>query len=800
MEEKKQTSIESILPLKEIQEAMLLHHVYNKHDSGFLLVQFEIKGQIDTSKFEKAWNLVIKRHGVLRSSVHWENIKKPIQLVHKIGTPNFQFLDWSNFSPDQQEKELTSLKSSINEHGIDFKKFPLLNFYLIDLDVQNHIFLWPSHHLLVDGWSTSNMIEDVLNIYDSYSNEKEPSLTELPSLKSYFGWIKNKNSAESHSFWTNYFDGYGKSELFGSNSHKGIESREVSKKVVLSVQETKGLANRAKNAQVSLSTLIQGAWALLVGAYFEMEDVVFGNAVSGRSNDFPNIDVLAGMFMNVQPQRISFEKTTIISQWLKEIQIRQISALPFEHISETQITQIIGRPEEKSLFDSLLIFENYPWNNKKRGNLEVSEFKSGITTNYPITLAVAPDKQMQFEFILKNSMAHEQSVKWILESWQVILESLANEELKQVNDIINTIKPYAIDQIIEASKYSDNNFDFVAPKNEVQLKLVRIWETLFEKEGIGVTDDYFELGGSSLMAIKMFALIESKMGVKLPPTTLLFATTIEQISEKLLETKNEDLANWEFLVPLKTHGKSTPLFCVHGGEGHVLFYKLLPKYVGAERPIYLLQPKGINGDAPMHTSIEEMSKDYLSEMLKIQTDGPYNIMFFCYSALAVELASLIEKRGQKVNLIIVDSFAKSPIKKAKPRIITRLNNYMLKLCLAPLMTLKNSVDFRYRQFIEPIYMMLTKDQTTISLVKIRKQLDQVHYEYNWKKVNSQCTLIIAKQELAALKEEKIQQWQHWSNTKIKVFYNSGNHLNLFEEPHIRSLAKNVEMTCNVSDE
>lgn len=800
----KKSNIEAILPLSELQQGMLIHHLYNPtQDEGFLHLGFRMKGKLDSTNFKQSWQLVIDRHSILRTTVHWEKIEKPVQVIHAEKVLNWTFLDWSEKTANEFKQELKNLKSAQKEIGLNFKENPLVNFTLINLGEDEHFFLWPCHHLLLDGWSGNNLVKDVLVFYDALCKNETPVLPTLPSLKSYIGWLKKKNPENAASFWSSYFDGFQKTHLLCPLNTNQATDKTSSENIRLTETETIGINNLAKRLQVSPNTLIQGAWGLLLGEYFQSDDVVFGASVSGRSNDFPNMDLLTGMFMNVLPIRSQIKKQSDLKEWLREFQKNQVKAMEYEHITLNSISSYINKDEGRPLFDSLLVFENFPWKGIKSGAVEILDYRSGATTNYPISLMVIPDNALEFNFLFRDDQITKETRQWILENWHLMLKVLASEKVSTVKELTNCVEVFKREnQAInsEQALKSINGRQYVAPRNDIELKLVKIWENLLGIDSVGITDDYFELGGKSLMAIKMFSLIESKMGVKLPPTTLLFATTIEKITEKLLETKNEGLANWEFLVPLKTQGESTPLFCVHGGEGHVLFYKPLPKFLGTERPVYLLQPKGINGDGPMHTSTEAMGRDYLSEILQVQTEGPYNIMFFCYSALAIEMASLIEGRGQKANLIIVDSSAQAPIKNGNSGILTRVNGYMIKLWHAPIMTLKSSIIYRYRQFIEPVYIMLTKNKTTADLVKIRKQLHEVYEHYTWKKINSQCTLILTNIEATALKEEKIQLWQHWSNTKVKILYNSGNHLNLFEEPHIRSLAKNVEMICNTSEE
>jgi len=651
----------------------------------------------------------------------------------------------------------------------------------------------------LDGWSSSNIVKDVCAFYETLCKGTDTELETLPSLKTYYAWLKNKEHQGAASFWSNYFAGYSKSHLFIRANVPARSHRNIMKCISLSETESKKITEKARANLVSVNTMIQGAWSLLLSAYFNAGNVVFGTSVSGRSNDFPNMDLLTGMFMNILPVYSIIDKQCSLKEWLQSFQKRQVACLQYEETTATEILSQVSINKGGTIFDSLLVFENFPWKNLKCGDVEISDYGSGVTSNYPISLIIVPGTQMEFKFIFSADQLDERTKNWIIDNWEGVLKLILSDEVTQVREVLDGVGVFHHDDFelkeIKTPTIETLSFNYVAPRNEIEEQLVNIWENLLGINQVGVLDNYFELGGKSIMAIQMFAMIKSKLGARLPLTTLLFSPTIEQIAVLLIRNDKSELQIWNFIVPLRKTGGEKPLFCVHGGEGHVLFYKLLPKYLKKDRPVYLLQPKGIDGEGTMHTGIESMSKDYISEILEIQGDGPYNIMFFCYSALAIEMALLLQGMGKQVNLIIADSSAQSPDKVRHRNFRLRVKNYLLKMRHAPIMNLKSSIVYRYRQLLEPIYITLTQDKSTIALTKIRKHLDYVHGQYVWKKIDSPITLVLTEKEPMENREEKIRLWEYWTSSEVKVYYNTGNHLNLFEEPHVRLLAKTVDEAC-----
>ncbi len=334
---------------------------------------------------------------------------------------------------------------------------------------------------------------------------------------------------------------------------------------------------------------------------------------------------------------------------------------------------------------------------------------------------------------------------------------------------------------------------------DTEKQLVEIWEEILDFSPVHVTDNFFEIGGDSIISIKMFWMIEKKLKVKLPPTTLFKNPTIASIAEKIKTFTVVKENVWKYLVPFRATGNKDPLFCMHGGEGHVLFYKTLPGYLHKERPVYLVQPKGINGIEPMHDSIEQMSKDYIAEIMQVEEEGPYHLLFYCYSPLVVEMARQFRNMNRTANIIVVDSSPKNLESRARLTRKERFIHYFRKFRKYPLRTLKASLQHRYRRHLEPFYIRLSKDLVAQKLQHIRKQLQKVRYQYRWEKFDTRITLILAKNEHPEIMKRDLDLWNYWCIPGVDVLPNPGNHFNLFEKPHVEALGKNIEKVCSRYD-
>ncbi len=335
------------------------------------------------------------------------------------------------------------------------------------------------------------------------------------------------------------------------------------------------------------------------------------------------------------------------------------------------------------------------------------------------------------------------------------------------------------------------------PTNATESDLVEIWEEILNISPIGIRDNYFEIGGDSMTSISMFWHIEKQMKVKLSPSILFVHPTIEGIAAKISEVNKNKIKDFKYVIPLKASGNAQPLFCIHGGEGHVLFYKNFANYLSPERPVYLVQPKGADGDDNLHESIGQMAADYLIEILLVQPEGPINLVFYCCGALVVEISNQLNEIGRTANIIIVDSSPKYIEQNAisKNRTNSRYEYYLKRVLNTPFTTVRKSLVYRFRRYVLPLYVSMLRDTSAKRHIKIRNRLEVLQNEYEWDKFDARCTLIIGTNGIADFDKKDIEGWNHWCRSEVAVCYSSGNHFNIFDEPYVKSLGSTVENTC-----
>ncbi|NET83811.1 MAG: alpha/beta fold hydrolase [Moorea sp. SIO1F2] len=197
---------------------------------------------------------------------------------------------------------------------------------------------------------------------------------------------------------------------------------------------------------------------------------------------------------------------------------------------------------------------------------------------------------------------------------------------------------------------SESSKTFVAPRNDLERQLTKIWENVLGIKSISVTDNFYDLGGDSLLAVRLFAEIEKIFHKKLPLASLLMAPTVAQLVNQLRQ--DQGAAPWSSVVPIQPNGSKPPLFCIHGAGGNILSFRDLARYLGSEQPFYGLQSLGLDGKQTPLTTVEDMARCYLQEIRTIQPKGPYFLSGYCFGGkIALEIAQLLRLDGETVALL-----------------------------------------------------------------------------------------------------------------------------------------------------
>ena len=433
-----QTDVEERYPLSPLQQGMLFHSVYAP-DSAIYIGQlsFALAGPLDVDAFTEAWRRAVARHAVLRTSFIWENLNEPLQTVHTRVDLPLEHLDWRAL-PDH-ERRLASLLEAERLRGFDLSASPLQRLKLVQLGNESYRLVWTHHHLLLDGWSIATLLREIFADYENLKRGIDEQPTRSREYRDYIAWVGQQDAARAESFWRAYLEGFLAPTPLGVDHAPANKDREPDIqrfRVRLSQHRTIDLTTFARQQQLTLNTMVQGAWAMLLSRYSSQKDVVYGATVAGRPAEFVGIEHMVGLFINTLPMRVRLPSTMRVLDWLKRIQTEQANSREYEHSPLVELQALSAVPRGVPLFESLLVFENYPLDVQVLGggeSLKTSDVWWFDQTNYPLTLVVTPGDELSFEIFYDQHRFTTDVAQRMLDYLQTLLESFVADPSRHVS-------------------------------------------------------------------------------------------------------------------------------------------------------------------------------------------------------------------------------------------------------------------------------------------------------------------------------------------------------------------------------
>jgi len=331
----------------------------------------------------------------------------------------------------------------------------------------------------------------------------------------------------------------------------------------------------------------------------------------------------------------------------------------------------------------------------------------------------------------------------------------------------------------------------VEATSETEKTLVAIWEEILGFGGLSVTDNFFEVGGDSIMTIQVIAKAR-KMDMAISPNQLFEYQSIAELASFIDKNKTKE-EQWDYIAPLRKEGSKKPLFCIHAGGGHVFFYNKLTDHLNEEIPIYALQPSGLYGNEAMHLNVREMAVSYLKSIRRIQPNGPYNILVYCFSAaVGNEMAILLKEVGEEINLIVMDTMTAPAVLNTPRRLRIRTLSFLIRLFKSPYHTLKSMIISKYSIWRMKWKSNFETEKESKELEKLRLNLMALSQSYEWKPYTGKTSIILTKKDHESLNRETIRSWDEIFEADLKIVRTKGSHRLLFDEPYVKHTASAIE--------
>jgi amino acid adenylation domain-containing protein/non-ribosomal peptide synthase protein (TIGR01720 family) len=424
-------AIEDIYCLSHLQQGLLFHSLYTPESKLYFQQKiFTLQGNLNVSAFKQAWQKVFNRYPSLRSAFIWKDLDEPLQLVLKNLEVPWEQQDWCHLSTSEQEEQLQAYLQADLHQGFSLSDTPPIRLALIQTAKNIHQLLWSHHHLILDGWCNSIILKEVFNFYEALCNGQDLYLEDSPPYRNYIAWLQQQDWSGAEIFWRQMLMGLRaptQIKVSVSGSLLNLEQQHAQERIQLSADVTSALQSFARQHHLTLNTLIQGVWALLLSRYSGEEDVVFGATVSGRPPELPGVESMVGLLINTLPVRVQVSPHVSLLCWLKQLQQQQAELLEYQYSPLLQVQAWSEVPKEMPLFESLVTFENYPVDaSLLEGNdkLKILDVRSFSRTNFPLSVTVEMGATLLLQITYAPDQFDAPTIRQMLKQIQVLLENI----------------------------------------------------------------------------------------------------------------------------------------------------------------------------------------------------------------------------------------------------------------------------------------------------------------------------------------------------------------------------------------
>ncbi len=393
-------AVEDVYPLAPLQEGMLVEALRApRAELYFEQLACTLAGDLEVTAFQHAWQAALDRHPALRTAFVWQGLPRPLQIVRRGAALPWTIEDWRGVPGGEREARLEAWLADDRARGFELARAPLQRAALLRMGEHEHRFVWSFHHLLLDGWCLALVFREVLAQYQALVAGREARRPPARPYRDLVAWIEGQDPQAAEGYFRRALAGFTATTPLPIDRPLALPPAAPPpprwEERMLPPALVEGLERLARERDLTLNTLVQGAWALLLSRSADEEDVVFGAVVAGRPAELPGVESIVGLFINTLPVRAMIEPAAPLAGWLRRLQEAQLELRRHEHASLVQIQRWSELPAGEPLFASFVAFENYPVDAalaEEPTGVDVRDVVFADRTGYPLSLAAMPGR------------------------------------------------------------------------------------------------------------------------------------------------------------------------------------------------------------------------------------------------------------------------------------------------------------------------------------------------------------------------------------------------------------------------
>ncbi|MER6528570.1 condensation domain-containing protein [Streptomyces sp. NPDC001508] len=448
--------VEDVWPLSPLQEGLLFHAALADEGPDVYTVQsaLDIEGPLDAGRMRASWQALVARHTALRACFRPVSGARLVQVVLREVTLPWREADMSGLPPAETEHALRALAESETAQRFDPAVPPLLRLLLVRLGEDRHRLVMTFHHILMDGWSMPVLLAELAAVYEAGGDAS--GLRRAPSYGAYVAWLGRQDKDAATRAW--------RSELAGADEPTLVAKADPTRLPVfperivtdLSKDLTTSLTGLARTLGVTMNTVVQGAWALVLARLAGRADVVFGSTAAGRPADIPGVESMVGLLINTLPVRVRLDGADTVAALLTRLQEHHARLIGHQHVGLLEIQKIAG---PGSVFDTLVLYESFPHPPRGGGDTPgtLSIRPAGMAqdaSHYPLTLVVTPGTRLHCGLDYRPDLFDADTARSVFDRVVRVLEQMAADPDSRVADI-DILAPDERDRLVRTWNDTD---------------------------------------------------------------------------------------------------------------------------------------------------------------------------------------------------------------------------------------------------------------------------------------------------------------------------------------------------------
>lgn len=531
--------IEDVYPLAPIQTLFALFGE-PAADPGFEQWRYRLHAPVDVAVLRSAWQSVVARHPILRTAFVQADLPEPLQVVHRNAELPWAEVDLRGCSSAEQQVALAALLAADRARGFTFECAPLMRLTLVRLSHDEYELVWSNHHLLLDRWSFPIVLGDVGALYRGLRRGAAPELPAAVPYRDFIHSLQAQDESAAETFWRSYLDGLApppsfarRSPVAGGETERSGEARRD-----LSSGETEALGAFARSHRLSASVVVLGAWALCLSAHTGLADLLLGLAVSGRPADVAGVERLVGVTINNVPLRARVHIGARVLPWLRVLGVHQLDVQHFSFAAPAAIQRWSGLPWRQRLFENIVVFQDAAADSGARSwlgpDVRIEQVYTPTRTGYPLALIVADGERLSLRITGDDRYFSSETAGILLERLQELLVRICASGDVTLGTLLATLpaaEPGALGNGAGGGEVSREAF--VPPASALEAVIARLWSDLLGVRDVGATENFFALGGQSLVAMQVVARIRDMFSAEIPVRALFANPTVAQFARAL---------------------------------------------------------------------------------------------------------------------------------------------------------------------------------------------------------------------------------------------------------------------------